>query len=405
MRAVNADEAITPMKNTFAVLGSGMQGTAAAYDLARFADPERIYVGDASYEQALNCASRVNGLVGREICSPTHVDALDRKSLHTFLDAADVVLSCLPYWMHPIVADAAIETITDMVDLGGNTDVTMQTLQLDDKAKDADISIVPDCGLAPGLVNNIGSYLIENLDKAESVRLYCGVLPQNPKPPFNYKLTFNAEGLVTEYDYQAVVLRNGIVTKVDTLSELETLHIAELGEMEAFTTSGGTSTAPYTFEGRLKNYEYKTIRFPGHCHLMRIFKDFGLWREDEIEVKGGKVKPKDVFVKVFGPSLAKFVDTDQCAVRGIGSGIKDGRPTTLQVDIFDRQDEETGFTAMERLTGFSMSIVAQEVVQGRVEKGSIRYEKAMTGRAFLAELGRRGIKPRILETSEVEPVR
>lgn len=390
------------MKNTFAILGSGMQGTAAAYDLAKFADPEQIYVGDASYQQALNCASRINGLVGREVCTPVHVNALDSKSLAAFLEEADIVLSCLPYWMHPIVAETAIETMTDMVDLGGNTDITLKTLSMGDKAAEAGVTLVPDCGLAPGLVNNLGCCIIETLDSTESVKLYCGVLPQNPQPPFNYKLTFNMEGLVTEYDYEAIVLRDGVIKKVPTLDEKETLHIKELGEMEAFTTSGGTSTAPYTFEGKVRNYEYKTIRYPGHCHLMRIFKDFGFWSEAETDVKGVKVRPKDVFNTVFGPELAKFVDKDLCAVRGWGKGIKDGRQTTIQIDLFDRQCDETGFTSMERLTGFSMSIIAQEVVQGRVEKGGVRYEKAMSGRAFLNELSRRGIKTLIQETSIVQ---
>jgi lysine 6-dehydrogenase len=251
--------------------------------------------------------------------------------------------------------------------------------------------------LAPGLVNSIGLWLVEHLDEAHSVKLYCGVLPQNPKPPFNYKVTFNVEGLVTEYDYQAVVLRDGEVQMVDTLAELEELHVEELGRMEAFTTSGGTSTAPYTLRGRVRNYEYKTIRFPGHCERMRIFKDFGFWREDEVDVKGVSVRPKDVFNRVFGESLAKFEDLDQCAVRGVGVGLRDGAPIRLQVDIFDRQCQKTGFTSMERLTGFSMSIYAQAVANGETESGALRYENAMTGRRFLIELQRRGIHVRFSE--------
>jgi lysine 6-dehydrogenase len=235
------------------------------------------------------------------------------------------------------------------------------------------------------------------------VKLYCGVLPQNPKPPFNYKLTFNMEGLVTEYDYQAVALREGEIIKIDTLDELETLHIDQLGEMEAFTTSGGTSTAPYTLQDRVRNYEYKTIRFPGHCKLMRLFKDFGFWREDAIKVEGCEVVPKKVFCAVFGPELEKFVDKDLCAVRGVGIGVKDGRPTAIQIDIFDREDDATGFTSMERLTGFSSSIIAQEVAQGRVEKGACRYENAMTGTSFLSELVKRGIDVRIKVSHEMAP--
>lgn len=385
------------MQNTFAILGAGMQGTAAAYDLVKFAGNPQVMLADMSLEQAQKSAKRVNELTGTNCCTAHQVDVLDAKSLSDFLLEADVVISCVPYWMHPQIAKIAIETITDMVDLGGNTDITMQTLGLDPYAKENEVTLVPDTGLAPGLVNNVGLYMVENLDTCESVQLYCGVLPQNPKPPFNYKLTFNMEGLVTEYDYKAVVLRDGNIIQVPTLTELETLHIDELGEMEAFVTSGGTSTAPMTLQNKVTNYEYKTIRFPGHCHLMKIFKDFGLWREDEIEVKGTKIVPKDVFNAVFGPELAKFEDLDQCAVRGVGIGTRNGKPTRIQIDIFDRQDEKTGFTSMERLTGFSTSIIAQEVVQGNVPKGAIRYENAMTGTNFLRELKKRGIDIRIQE--------
>ncbi len=389
------------MQNTFAILGAGMQGTAAAYDLVKFAGNPQVLLADMSLEQATKSANRINELTGTNCCTPHQVDVLDAKALGTFLNEADIVISCVPYWMHPQIAKVAIETITDMVDLGGNTDITMQTLGLDPYAKDNEVTLVPDTGLAPGLVNNVGMYMVENLDQCESVKLYCGVLPQNPKPPFNYKLTFNMEGLVTEYDYKAVVLRDNNIIQVPTLTELETLHIDELGEMEAFVTSGGTSTAPMTLQNKVTNYEYKTIRFPGHCAQMKIFKDFGLWREDEIDVKGTKIVPKDVFNAVFGPELAKFEDLDLCAVRGVGVGTRDGKPTRIQIDIFDRQDEKTGFTSMERLTGFSTSIIAQEVVQGNVPKGAIRYENAMSGTNFLRELKKRGIDIRIQECESV----
>jgi lysine 6-dehydrogenase len=379
------------MKKTYAILGAGMQGTAAAYDLAKFADPEAIKVGDVSFDQAKHSAWRVNDLIGSAICQPSQVNALDPANLAEFLKDVDVVLSCVPYWMHPKIAAVAIETKTSMVDLGGNTEITMQTLGLDDKARSAGVTCIPDCGLAPGLVNNLGCWIMEHLDETESVKLYCGVLPQHPKPPFNYKLTFNVEGLVTEYDYKAVVVRNHDIALVDTLDELETLHIDELGEMEAFTTSGGTSTAPYTFKDKVKTYEYKTIRFPGHCERMRIFKDFGFWGETEIEVCGKPVIPRYVFYKVFGDALAKIEDKDQCAVRAVGVGKKDGQPKTLQIDIFDKEDEVTGFTSMERLTGFSCAIYAREVAEGHVEPGCIRYETAVTGTKFVEEIQKRGV--------------
>lgn len=379
------------MKKTYAILGAGMQGTAAAFDLAKFADPHQVKLGDVSLDQAKKSANRVDHLVGSEVCHPFQVDALDPKSLGEFLKDVDVLVSCVPYWMHPKIAEVAISTKTSMVDLGGNTEITMHTLALDDQAKAANVSLIPDCGLAPGLVNSLGLYLIEKMDTTDSIKLYCGVLPQNPKPPFNYKLTFNVEGLVTEYDYQAVVLREGGIAMVDTLSELESLTIDELGEMEAFTTSGGTSTAPYTLEGKIRNYEYKTIRFPGHCERMRLYKDFGLWSEEPITIGGQTVKPKEVFCHVFGPELAKFEDQDMCAVRAVGEGMKDGQKVRHQVDIFDKEDPATGFTSMERLTGFSAAIYAIAIAEGHVATGAIRYENAVTGTKFVEELQRRHI--------------
>lgn len=379
------------MKKTYAILGAGMQGTAAAYDLAKFADPEKIKLGDLSFDQAKHSASRVNDLIGSAICEPAQVNALDPTNLSKFLEDVDVLLSCVPYWMHPKIAKIAIETKTNMVDLGGNTEVTMDTLKMDELAKSAGVSLVPDTGLAPGLVNNLGCWLMEHLDTVDSVKLYCGVLPQNPKPPFNYKLTFNIEGLLTEYDYKAVVVRNHEIALVDTLDELEKLEFDTFGEMEAFTTSGGTSTAPYTFKDKVKNYDYKTIRFPGHCERMRIFKDFGFWNEDEIEVAGKSIVPRQLFYKVFGEALSKFEDRDQCLVRAVGVGTKDGQPKTLQIDIFDKECEVTGFTSMERLTGFSTAIYAKAIAEGRVPNGCNRYETALTGVYFVEELQKRGI--------------
>ncbi|AIE84690.1 saccharopine dehydrogenase family protein [Fimbriimonas ginsengisoli] len=379
------------MDKTFAILGAGMQGTAAAYDLAKFADPATILLADARIEQADRSAQRVNALVGRTICRPMQVDALDPEALAAFLQPVDVLLSCVPYWMHPRIAKVAIETGTNMCDLGGNTEITMETLQLDEAAKAAGVTLIPDTGLAPGLVNSVGKFLIEKLDEAESVCLYCGVLPQHPIPPFNYKLTFNIEGLLTEYDYKAVVLRDGEIVMVDTLSELEEIDVEGLGRMEAFTTSGGTSTAPYTFQDRVTSYQYKTIRFPGHCEKMRIFKDFGFWGEEPVDIKGSVVRPRDLFYKVFGDRLAAIQDTDQCIVRGVGEGIRNGERVRLQVDIHDRQCEATGFTSMERTTGFSISIHAAAIAAGEVPPGAIRYENAITGARFMEEIQRRGI--------------
>ncbi len=386
------------MKKKYAVLGAGMQGTAAAYDLARFADPGKIVLADARIEQASNSAARVNGLVGSQVCEPHALNALDPDQLCELLSQTDVVLSCVPYWMHPRIAAVAIRTKTGMVDLGGNTTVTWETLGLDDAARSAGVTLIPDTGLAPGLVNSVGMFVVESFDDPESVQLYCGVLPQNPQPPFGYKLTFNVEGLVTEYDHQAVALRDGNIVMLDTLDELETVHIDGLGEMEAFTTSGGTSTAPYTLQGKVQSYSYKTLRFPGHCDKMRVFKQSGLWSTEPVDVKGQPVRPVDVFCKVFGDKLAQIQDLDQCIVRGVGIGQSGGKRVRRQADLHVKQDEKTGFTAMEQTTGFSIAIHAMAIANGMVRPGAVRYEEALSGRYYLDEMAKRGIHVVVTES-------
>ena len=385
------------MKKTFAILGAGMQGTAVAYDLAKFADPEVIIMGDVDPDQSQTNADRINNLIGRKICTARKVDALDPDSLHKFLEPVDVVISCVPYWMHPRVAAVAVRAKTHMLDMGGDTNVTWETLKVDEIAKQEGVTIVPDTGLAPGLVNNLATYFMESFDETESVKMYCGGLPQNPKPPFNYKLVFNIEGLVTEYMHMSDVIRNGKRMQVETLTEVESLMIDGLGQMEAFHTSGGASTAPYTFEGKVKSYEYKTIRFPGHCERMRIFLDFGFWDDKPVKTRSGEAVPREVFCKLMGEALRDPADKDQILVRGVGVGTKNGKRMKMQIDIHDKQDEKTGFSAMERMTGFSTSINAIHVGEGGCPAGAIRYENCVPGKKFVDEIQKRGIKLKFAE--------
>lgn len=379
------------MPYTYAILGSGMQGTAAAYDLARYGDAARILMGDRDIEVAKRNAERVNALVVKAVCEPHQVDALNAQSLRTFLEPVDVVLSCVPYWMHPLIAPIAINTATSMVDMGGDTEVTLKTLALDDAAKAAKVSVVPDTGLAPGLVNSLATHLMSQFDEVLDVRLYCGGLPQHPKPPFNYKLVFNIEGLVAEYTDPAFAIRDYKIARPEPLTDAEELDWEGLGKMEAFVTSGGTSTAPLTFEGKVRTYEYKTIRFPGHCERMKLFADFGFWDLNPIEVDGCRIRPREVFHKLMAERLRDDEDQDQVLFRATVTGRKDGSEHEKRIQIHDFHDQATGFSAMERMTGFPTSIIAIEIAKGNVETGCIRYELAVPGARVVEELKKRGI--------------
>jgi lysine 6-dehydrogenase len=376
---------------TYIVVGSGMQGTAAAYDLARFGNAGKIVLTDLDADQASASAERVNQLTQSSLCEPLVLDASNPSAVAEAVRGADVVLSCVPYKLHTYVEEGAFQAGVSVLDMGNDTDVTLRTLERDEELRAKGITFVPDCGLAPGLVNSIATWFMEELDEVTDIRLFCGGLPQNPKPPFNYALRFSIEGLVGEYVDEAIAIRDHKVVRLETLTELEEVEVPGLGVLEAFTTSSGTSTAPFTFKDRIRNYEYKTLRYPGHCHLMRVFMDYGFWDETKLKFSGGEVSPFEMFCRIMGEKLADPSDKDLVVTHAIGKGMKNGEPETITVSIVDYQDGTTGFTAMERLTGFCTAIVAIEIAHRRIRLGAVPYELAIPGGRMLEELKMRGI--------------
>jgi lysine 6-dehydrogenase len=288
-----------------------------------------------------------------------------------------------------------------MCDLGGSTGITLKVLALHERAKQAGVILVPDCGLAPGLVNTLAVYGMEGMDVCREVQLRCGGLPQKPRPPLDYKLVFAISGLTAEYFGRAHVLRDGKVVEIDTFTEVEEIEFpAPVGRCEAFVTSGGASTAPLTFEGRVEKYEYKTVRYPGHHAKFKVIKDLGLLETEPVKVGEGEVVPREVFQKVAAPRLDFPEDRDLVVVRAVCRGIKDGKPMTRQFDILDFHDEATGFSAMERTTGFSAAIVCEMIMDGRVAPGARPLEQAIPGAPFVEALIQRGIP--FTETTTVQ---
>lgn len=384
------------LSKTFGVIGSGRQGTAAAYDLAANQAAERVVMFDADAGVAHAAAERVNRLAAREVATAQQLDVRDYPALVAALGPLDVVVCAVPFAFIPTCTKAAIEARTGMVDLGGHTETVLAQLALNDAARAAGIAIVPDCGMGPGLNNTFGMYLVERLEAvgaaARSVRLYDGGLPQDRSYAWGFRLTFHIDGLTNEYDGQALYLRDGKVTPVDTLTELETIDFAGLGPLEAFVTSGGTSTVPYSLEGRLEVYECKTLRYPGHLAAMRAFKDLGLFSQSPIEADGCRVSPRALFHALLGPQIEATSVEDLCIMRSVGTGRRDGREIELAVELVDRYDPLTGFSAMERVTGWHAAIMAGFIADGAVSPGVHSLELAMPATPFIEQVRRRGFQ-------------
>jgi len=377
---------------TYAVLGSGRQGTAAACDMARWGNAHRIIMADRDMEVARRAADRVNRMVGAAIAEPARVDVTDLDAVEELLRGVDAALSAVPYIYNLGITRAAIRARCSLCDLGGNTAIVRQQHAFHEEALAAGVSIIPDCGQVPGLGTTLIVYAMELLDGAVDVYMWDGGIPQNPRPPFNYLLTFHIAGLTNEYAEPAIFLRNWEIVEVEPMTELETVEFPPpIGTLEAFVAGGGTSTMPWTFRGRLRTLQNKTLRHPGHFAQLRAFYDLGLWDTCPIRVGDVEVVPREVFHVLFEPKVTFPGDKDTVIVRVRAVGKKDGRDAEAVVELIDHFDDETGFTAMERATGWSAAIVAEMMAHGRTPRGAGGVETFVPARPFVEEMRRRGL--------------
>ena len=379
----------------YAVLGAGRQGTAAAYDLARHGDANQVVLADLDLSQAQRAAGRVNDLLGEDLTSAAALDVRNEAAVARLLRGISACVSAVPYHFNLGIARAAIAAGASLTDLGGKTSIVFEELALDEQARLAGVSLVPDCGMVPGLGTSICLAAMEMVERPRDVFLWDGGLPQEPKPPWNYILTFHFEGLINEYSGTTEFLRDGKLVEVPCFEELEHVEFpAPIGTLEAFTTAGGTSSAPRTFFGRLRTYQNKTLRYPGHCAQWKALRDAGLFGEHAVDTGGGmRARPRDLLRELLDPQLRpRPGENDVCILRAKALGESGGREMAAVVDLFDYFDEATGFTAMERTTGWHASIMAILAARGEIAKGAVPVERAVSGKRVLEECRARGMK-------------
>jgi len=385
----------------YAILGSGRQGTAAAYDLAVHGDAAAILLADLHPEQAERAAARVNRLAGRDVATAAALNVRDEDAVVDLLRThhIEAFISGVPYFFNLALARAAIRAGASMADFGGNTEQTRAQLALDGEAKAAGITLTPDCGQVPGLGNSLCAYTMSLFDTCHDLIMYDGGIPADPRPPWNYILTFNIEGLTNEYFGTTIFIRDGQPIEMECFREEEYERVdfgPEIGVLEAFTTAGGTSTMPWTWAGQLRTLQNKTIRWPGHFAQWKAFSDAGLIDLEPVDVGGHWVVPRHVLHALLGPRLyARPEERDLVIVRIIGRGLAGGQEREVVVDLFDRYDEATGFTAMERTTGWHAAIISAAQARGQTPRGGVAVELAMSGAAFAAELEKRRFDLRV----------
>ncbi len=383
----------------YAIIGSGKQGTASAYDLIKFGEAKKVLLIDNNLEAAQKSADLLNKITSTNVCTPVQADVQDLDELRKKLTGVDSIISGVPYYYNLQLTKIAIEVGANFCDFGGNTDVVKSQLKLNDNALKKNISIIPDCGMDPGMNISFIQYLVEDYDKLNTVKSYGAGLLQNPKPPWNYGLTFHINGLTNEYYGSALFLRDGKVAEVPCLTGYEILVFPEpLGKLEAAVTSGGLSTLPIELEGKVQTLENKTLRYLGHWERFKGYSDLGLFEEKPITVDGNEIIPRNLFHTLLEPKITVNELRDLGIIKIFASGEKEGKEINTTIELIDYFDDLTGFTAMQRLTGWHASVMAILAAQDKVKKGAVSVSQAMSGKIIIEELRKRGIKINITES-------
>lgn len=371
----------------YMILGAGMQGRACAFDMLRNPAVSEVLLADASEAMLASARkflkSRKARFVKADASKPAAVGALAK--------GRNTLVSCVPYFFNLPLAKAALAAKVNFVDLGGSTAIVLKELALDKAAKKAGVGIVPDVGLGPGMTNIIAAHAIASLDTADEVLIRDGGLPQDPRPPMNYLLTFSEHGLINEYVAEGTALKDGKLVKVMGCSEVEPIDLpAPLGRCEAAHAAGGLSTMAYTFAGKVRSLDNKFIRYPGHMAVINAMNAMGFFEQKPIMVGKAQVAPRALSAALFRRHFDRPGEKDLVVIRITARGLKDGRPAEVVYDMTDYYDEANGMTAMVRTTGFPASIVAQMLADGRIKPGARPVELSVPADGFFAEMKARG---------------
>jgi saccharopine dehydrogenase-like NADP-dependent oxidoreductase len=376
------------------VIGCGRMGSAAAEDLAK--GNIEVCVADKNAAKAKETAKKI----GKGNVRWFQLDASNKNELIKALKNFDLALGFLPPKFGFSLIEACIKAGKSLVDVSYMPE---NPLVLHEEALEADVTVVPSCGLAPGISNILVGHAVADLDKTHKVHIMVGGLPQTPVPPLGYVITWSPESLIDEYTSKARIIKDGKKTEVEALNGLEEVMFQGVGKLEAFYTDG-LRTLLYTIEGVDEMWE-KTLRYPGHAEKIKLLRELDLFNDEEVIVEGCRISPRKVTAKLFEEKLVKPDVKDFVVLRVEVFGLKNGKKTGYVYEMVDFYDEKSGTTAMARTTAYTASIVANLILTKVINlKGVVPPERLGMDEGIyhkiMTELDSRGIK--IIEKTSVK---
>lgn len=375
------------MKKKAIVLGCGLVGATMARELA----------GDSEFEVTAADFAQVNLDKLREDAGirTIRVDLSDPSRVREVIGDQDIVLGALPSRIGLQTLEAVIRGGKCYCDISFMPE---DALQLDSLARKHAVTAVVDCGVSPGLSNMMVGHAVFRLDRADRADIYVGGLPKVRHWPYQYKAPFAPSDVIEEYTRPARIVENGKIVVKPALSDPELMDFPFAGTLEAFNTDG-LRTLLQTVQ--VANMREKTLRYPGHIELMRVLRETGYFDPCEIEVKGLKVRPRDVTAKLLFPKWTYAQGEEEFTVlRVIVEGLSGGKAMRYAYDLYDEYDRINGTSSMARTTGFPCVIVARMLALGTIAERGVFAPETLAQRnglfeLIVSELDRRGVKVRL----------
>jgi len=366
-----------------AVLGAGLVGGPMALDLAdekEFA----VTVADRNGQALAHLAER----------APLRVEKIDLTQageIERLVQGSDLVISAVP-------GNMGFKTLRTLIAAGKNVvDIAFfpeDPFLLEEEAQRQGVTVVTDCGVAPGMSHILAAFGASSLDTAERLEIYVGGLPLVRTRPWEYKAVFSPADVIEEYVRPARLVENGRVVVKPALSEPELLEFPGVGTLEAF-NSDGLRTLVRTLD--IPNMKEKTLRYPGHIEKISLLRELGLFSREPVEIGSRMVRPLDLTSALLFPQwkLAEG-EADLTVMKVRVSGIAGGRPTCHEFDLFDRRDERQGIHSMARTTGYTATGVARLLLRGRIGRTGLVAPEFLGQdedfcRDLLAHLTERGV--------------
>lgn len=393
------------------VLGAGLMGPAIASDLIEFGIADQVVLTDFDPARLDDGLRRVTDTVGTSRVQGQVLDLRDRRALVEAMRQVDVVAGAYPVALVREVTEAALEAGTHLCDLTGSAE-GFDVFAYDAPARAAGVTILPGCGLAPGLTNILGGQGASRLAPPLEGVLYVGGLPARPLPPLEYRVVFSIDTVLDEYVAPVLIVQGGRTATVPALDGLEELTFPEpVGRCEAFWTYG-LGTLAVTGPGMgFVDLSEKTVRYPGHRDKVRLLRECGLLAQEPVNVDGAAVVPRRFTAEVLTPILQRGDEADVSVLRvvvlnhrgdqpagwqrgsqggperGPEGGLNGERASGWVFEMVDHFDRERRVTSMARTTGYTCSIIVGLLLRGSITaRGVAPLEQVFADARLYTEL-------------------